>query len=144
MIEVTQFRPEHLTALKLQATQASAQPLMTIEHGQEVLAATGIARTVLIDGEPIMCAGLMELWTNRAFAWSYLAEHAKRHFRACHRVALENLAASRWRRVEMTVDVRDPAAKRWAKHLGFSFEGVHRAWTTDGRDVEMWARLCKH
>ncbi len=144
MIEVVQFRPEHLTAIRLQGTQASAGPLMTVEHGLEVLSTPGISRTVLLDGEPLMCAGMIELWKGRAFAWSYLAEHAKRHFRAVHKVALENLAEARWRRVEMAVDVRDPAAKRWAAHLGFSYEGTHKAWTTDGRDVEMWARVqCK-
>lgn len=141
MITVVAFRPEHLAALKLQASQASAQPLMTEQHGREIVAANGQAWTALRDGVPLACAGLIELWQGRAYAWSYLAEGAAAHFKAVHRATLARLADCRWRRVEMAVDVRDPAAKRWAWHLGFQFEGTLKAWTHDGRDVEMWARV---
>ena len=141
MITIAAFQPEHLTALKLQATQATAQPLLTLEHGRQISAATGVAQTALLDGQPIACAGVMELWPGRAYAWAYLGEQAAGRFKAVHRAVVAVLASNRWRRVEMAVDVRDPGAKRWAYHLGFDFEGVARKWTTDGRDVEIWARV---
>ncbi len=141
MIEIVAFKPEHLVALRLQATQASAQPLMTLEHGAQIGNVTGHAQTALLDGAPIACAGVIELWPGRAYAWAYLSEQAAKHFRTVHRAVHTALNASRWARVEMAVDVRDPAAKRWAWHLGFEFEGVARKWTTDGRDVEIWARV---
>ncbi len=141
MIEIVGFRPEHLTMLRLQATQASAGPLLTIEHGSQIASCPGIARTALMDGEPLACAGLIELWQGRAYAWAYIAEHAKDHFKAVHRAVSSALSEAKWRRIEMAVDVRDPGAKRWAAHLGFEFEGVARKWTTDGRDVEIWARV---
>lgn len=141
MIEIVAFRPEHLTRLRLQATQASAQSLLTIDHGEQIASCRGIARSAMLDGEPLACAGLIELWQGRAYAWAYIAEHAKNHFKAVHRAVNSALTASNWRRIEMAVDVRDPGAKRWASHLGFEFEGVARKWTTDGRDVEIWARV---
>ena len=145
MIVVTAFTPEHLAALRLQGSQASAQPLMTLEHGQQIASAGGYARTALLDGEPIACAGIMEKRTNCGYAWAYLGARTAGHWKTLHRAVLNVVQAGRWRRVEMAVDVRDPMAKRWAAHLGFVYEGTHRAWTHDGRDVETWARVtaCK-
>ena len=141
MIEIVQFKPEHLMALKLQATQATAQPLMNLEHGRMLREQRGFAETALLDGEPLACAGVIEMWAGRAYAWAYLGELAGKHFRAVHRGVLSTIDRLPWRRIEMAVDVRDPGAKNWAWHLGFSFEGVARKWTTDGRDVEIWARV---
>jgi hypothetical protein len=141
MVEIVAFRPEHLAALRIQAVQASAQPMMTLEHGREIAASGGLARTALADGVPIACAGLIELWKGRAYAWAYLADGWERNLRAVHRAVLAALEVSRWKRVEMAVDVRYPAGKRWAWHLGFEFEGVARAYTSDGRDCEIWARV---
>jgi len=141
VIVVVPFKPEHLAALKLQGTQASAQPLMNLKHGQDLAESPGVAYTALEDGKPLVCAGMIELWPGRAYAWSYIAEGASRCWKSIHRAVLAALAVGRWQRVEMAVDVRDPAAKRWAWHLGFEFEGVARKWTHDGRDVEIWARV---
>lgn len=141
MITITAFQPEHLLALKLQATQATAQPLMTLEHGRQITATRGLAQSAMLGGQPIACAGLIELWPGRAYAWAYIGEQAAGRFKAVHRAVFAALNLNRWRRVEMAVDVRDPGAKRWAHHLGFDFEGVARKWTTDGRDVEIWARV---
>lgn len=138
---IVAFLPEHLTLLRLQATQASAQHALTIEHGQQIVEAKGLARTALIDGEPIACAGLIPMWPGRSYAWAYLGADAARHFKTVHRAVLDVLDSYRCRRVEMTVDVRDPGAKRWADRLGFVYEGTHRAWTHDGRDVECWAKV---
>lgn len=139
-MHVVPFRPEHLSALRLQAAQASAQPLMTVEHGRQIGDQIGEAWTGMSDGGPIACAGMIELWEGRAYAWAYLTD-IRGHAKAVHRAVLEALARGRWRRVEMAVDPLHAAAKRWAAHLGFEREGVARAWTPDGRDVEIWARV---
>ena len=141
MVRIEPFRPEHLLALRLQATQATAQALMTLSHGQQIAACTGLAQSAMLGDEPIASAGVIELWPGRAYAWAYIGEQAARHWKTVHRAVNAALDASRWRRVEMAVDVRDPGAKRWAAHLGFKFEGVARKWTTDGRDDEIWARV---
>jgi len=141
MVEIVAFAPEHLIALRLQGAQASLQPFLTLEHGQQIAACPGMAQTALLDGAPIACAGMIELWPNRACAWSYLSDTALKHIRAIHRAVIAALKAARWRRIEMSVDVRHTAAKRWAWHLGFDVEGTARAYTPDGRDCEIWARV---
>lgn len=140
MIEIVQFQPEHLLALKLQATQATAESWITRDLA-DGLKGCPLAMTALVDGKPVACAGLAEQWQGRAYAWSFLGESAASYFRHIHRAVLAVLAEAKYRRVEMAVDVRDPAAKRWAWHLGFDFEGVARKWAADGRDVEIWARV---
>ena len=141
MIEIVTFQPEHLARIRLQATQATAQALMTIEHGQQIKASPGYAQAAILDGEPIAAAGVIELWPGRAYAWAYIGEKAREHFKTIHRAVHNALDRNRCRRVEMAVDVRDPGAKRWAHHLGFDYEGTARKWTIDGRDVEIWARV---
>lgn len=145
MVEIVPFQPEHLAALRLQGVQASAQAMMTVEHGRQILSATGYAQTALHDSKPIACAGLIELWAGRAYAWAYLGEDWHRHARAVHRAvhAALRLGARRWRRIEMAVDSRHAAGKRWAWHLGFDHEGLARAYTPDGRDCEIWARVTR-
>jgi hypothetical protein len=114
---------------------------MTEKHGREIAMCPGVAYTAMADGEPIACAGMIELWSGRAYAWAYIGEQASKHWKTVHRAVHRALSSAKWRRVEMAVDIRDPGAKNWASHLGFVFEGVARAWTTDGRDVEIWARV---
>lgn len=141
MVRIEPFRPEHLLALRLQATQATAQALMTLDHGRQIAACTGLAQSAMLGDEPIASAGVIQLWPGRAYAWAYIGEQAARHWKTVHRAVSAALDGAKWRRIEMAVDVRDPGAKRWAAHLGFDFEGVARKWTTDGRDVEIWARV---
>lgn len=139
MIEIVPFRPEHLAAIRLQGVQASAQYQCTEAFGREIAANVGLARTALVDGKPIACAGLTELWPHRAYAWAYLGEGWERHTKTVMRAVLAALRACRWRRVEAAIDIRYSAGKRWVQRLGFEYEGTHRAFTSDGRDCECWA-----
>ena len=143
MLSIVTFKPEHLAALRLQPWQAAAQHSMNEAHGRELAAQTGLAYTALDDGVPLACAGVIEIWRGRAYAWSYLSAGAFKQFKAVHRAVLEFLvlAAERWPRIEMAIDVDHVAAKRWAFHLGFALEGVARKWTPEGRDAEIWARV---
>lgn len=141
MVEIVAFTPAHLAALTLQAAQASAQSLMSIEHGQQIVSHKGFARTAVVEGQPIACAGVIELWRGRGYAWSYLGDGWEKHAKAVHRAVVENLRASSLRRIEMAINPGHSAARRWAMHLGFDFEYVARKWTPDGRDMELWARV---
>lgn len=143
MVAIVPFKPEHLTALRLQGMQAGAQPLMTVEHGNQLAGMTGLAYTALDAGEPIGCAGVIELWHGRAYAWAYLSDRALQQFKPVHRAVHDFLcvAAARWGRIEMAIEPSHAAAKRWAFHLGFEFENVARKWTPDGRTVELWSRV---
>ena len=83
-MQLVAFLPEHLLSLKLQAAQSSAQPMMTTEHGDEITSAPGQAWTGFVDGKPIACAGMIEFWKGRAYAWAYLSEDFKAHVKGIH------------------------------------------------------------
>lgn len=141
MLEFVAFKPQHLAALRLQAVQQASQGLMSIEHGRQIDESAGRAFTALLDGRPIGCAGVMELWPGRGYGWAYISDEATLHFRRIHRYALKALSKMPWRRIEAAVDVHHARGARWVAHLGFEFEGVARAWTPDGRDIQQWARV---
>lgn len=140
-IEFVAFKPKHLAALRLQAMQASAQPTMNEAHGREIEATGGRTFTMLLHGTPIACGGAFEIWPGRAYVWSYLTDDALRNARALHRFAIRTLARMPWRRLESYADVQHRSAARWLLHLGFQFEGVARAWASDGRDMAQFARV---
>jgi len=69
------------------------------------------------------------------------AVRALAQFKTIHRVVLAVLVAAPWRRIEMAVDCEHASAYRWAQRLGFACEGRMRAYTPDGRDSFLFARI---
>lgn len=133
---IVPFHAEHLAGLRLQAAQASA-PLVTPEQAERL----GHAYTALIDGEPVACAGLYELWPGRALAWAYMGAGCGREFLALHRTVRRHLEAATWRRVEAYVEVGFANGHRWVKALGFQFDGLLRGFMPDGADMALYSRV---
>lgn len=138
------FRPEHLPMLRLQAAQSYLQPLMARSDYAAALAGP-YAWSGLIGGKVIGCAGLLPQWPGRAIAWALLTrELSAAHFlRAHHKVlaVLRSAHASGVRRIETTVDAGFDAGHRWARALGFSPEGLMRAYSPDGRNHVLYAHV---
>ncbi|MFK0377844.1 GNAT family acetyltransferase [Pandoraea sp. NPDC090278] len=141
MMIVERLRAEHLLFIELQPAQAFAQALLTREYAETIAGQTGVGWTVLKDGKPVACGGVAEQWPGRAEAWTLLSDDALRTFRHVHRVAQGVIAEAPWNRIEMKVDARHDAGVRWAKRLGFECEGLMRKYTTDGRDIFLFARV---
>lgn len=138
------FRPHHLATLRLQAAQTYLQPLMT--DAQYAAALTGPhAWSGVLAGRIIGCAGIVPQWPGRAVAWALLTrELSAAHFlRAHHKVAAVLHAAHRdgHRRIETTVDAGFDAGHRWVRALGFAPEGLMRAYSPEGRDHVLYARV---
>ena len=137
---LTAFRPEHLAVLRLQPAQASFGAYLDDLAYAETLAA-GQSFTGLHDGRVVGCAGVVELWDNRAMAWALLGAGAGAHFVQIHRAVSGFFKQAKWRRIEATVDVDFEAAHRWMAMLGFEREGRMRAYASDGRDQDLYARV---
>ena len=97
----------------------------------------GHAWTVQASGMPIGCGGVMECWTGRWLAWTWIGEvpFSGREFmrRACMggiQTAIKHGA----RRIESHVPLSMPLARRFNERLGFKVEGVARAYGPDGSD----------
>lgn len=139
-MDIRPFHMEHLKALKLQPSQAQLAPRL----GPDVLEFLGglDAYTAFApDGEPLACAGLMELWPGRAMAWSFISGNAGRHMLGVTRAVRQFLDLKAPRRTELYVDAGFEAGYRWAGLLGFEREGYLKSFDADGRDQVLFARI---
>jgi hypothetical protein len=137
-----QFEPLHIEILRLQREQADGFGVYSPEYGC-ALKEAGPAFTGMIEGQPIICAGIARQWNGRGLAWALMSEDCGKHFVAITRAVKRYLDAADWSRLEAQVDAEFPRAIRWAEMLGFSVESLMPRFTDRGRDAFMYVRFGK-
>ncbi len=139
-MEIRPFHVKHLEAMKLQPSQARNAERLT----PELLAWIGTLEAYTAfspTGEPMACAGLMDIWPGRAMAWSFISEGAGRHLIGVTKAVKRFLELKAPRRTELYVDAGFEAGYRWAELLGFEREGYLKSFDADGRDQVLYARI---
>lgn len=140
MARLVAFDPVHLERLDVQPAQAWFTPLLADRSYGEALAAAGPAFTLLADdGATIACGGCVERWENVAQAWMLVAADAGPHLLPMLRAVRGFLAQARWRRIEAAATFSQ--GRRMLRLLGFQAEGLARAYTPDGQDAWLFARI---
>jgi hypothetical protein len=144
MISYLPFKAEHITAMRVQEaqcwvgmTEESWPVFKTLEDHW--------SNTIMKDGVPILCGGVIEYWTNRGGLWAIVSkECGPSDFVTVHRLVEAFINALPYPRLEFHVDVDFDNGHRWAKLLGFSCEAPRmRAYQPNGRDAALYARV-KH
>lgn len=114
-------------------------------HGQEVMLAN--KRTIFTftyKGAPIACAGMVLLWPGVAEAWTTLSDWAKHHpiwlVKTLRRELKVQMINMELRRAQMHVE-DTPELCRWARAMGFQYEGTLRKYTPDGKTLHVYALL---
>lgn len=138
-MDIVPFEAGHIFDLRLQRAQELFYSKFSPGYATALETAGGY--TALVDGRPIVCAGLVEQWEGRALAWALMAQDAGPHFVRITRAVRRALDMAQWRRVEAHVDAEFHEGIRWAKMLGFEAESVMRAFTPEGRDAFMYVRI---
>lgn len=138
---VLPFEPEHLDRLELQSAQLGIQPIFDDPRYALSLQKAGPAFSAEVDGEIIAALGIIPQWQNRAIAWGLIGKKARRHLLAVHRAVDRFLVMSEYRRIETSVATNFAEGHRWARMLGFEREGTMRAYTPDGFDCDLYARV---
>lgn len=138
---VVPFEPEHLDRLELQYAQLGALEVLGNPSYAISLKKAGPAFSAVIDDEIIAALGIIPQWQNRAIAWGLIGAKANRHLLAVHRAVKRFLNMTEYRRIETSVAVNFAEAHRWAQMLGFEREGTMRAFTPDGQDCDLYARV---
>ena len=88
------------------------------------------------------CGGMAETGTHRAIAWAWMGRCPRLAFLGLHRLVLDTLGRSNYRRIETTVRTDYAAGHRWALALGFVEEGARlRHYFPDGADATLYARI---
>lgn len=137
---IVPFRAEHLGMLELQNPQSSAaKEFSDPEYGKTLESTYAYS---LLDGDKVLCcAGIVDIWRDRAFAWALVGKDAGRRFFEIHKNVSAALRMYPARRVEMAVDVDFDQGHRWARLLGMTAEGTMKAYQPDGRDCVLYARI---
>lgn len=135
------FKAEHARRMNIQPAQtwmarALCGPGMaTLEQPH--------AYTLLDGDNPLICAGVVELWEERAYVWSFLsADFTPAKFRRMHTFAREWIEWLPFDRLEAAVEDSFEAGHRWVETLGFEREtpGAMRKFM-GGRDFVLYAKV---
>jgi hypothetical protein len=141
MIRIARMRPEHVAGFRLQPKQAMLAGNLADQDYVASLVASGHAYAALLDGRAIAFGGCIEMWKERAYMWSLIGEDAGPHMRTLVRAADGFLKAALWRRIEVAVASDFRAGHRLVRLLGFEYEGRMRAFSPDGADHDLYARV---
>lgn len=140
-MKLIKFRAEHLQVMVLQDAQRYFNgEFDNPDYGRQ-LEASPYSFTGMVDGRVIGCAGVHEVWANRAVAWALLSQDAGPHFRAIHRAASGFMLQAPWHRIECQVEHGFHPGHRWASMLGMAHEGRMKAFSPNGTDFHLYARI---
>jgi hypothetical protein len=114
------------------------------KHHLQVAAAAGIACTAMLRGKIACCFGVNELWPGVGEGWMLTTDHVNTAPVSLTRGAYRyfNLIATELvlHRLQLTVNMDNDLAIRWADALQFAPEGLLRNYGPDGADYRMYAR----
>lgn len=138
MIEITKFKPEHFSIIKLQEAQHELLGYMDTT----ALCITGKSYTMWDDDKIIGCAGVMPKWRDSAVAWATLSQDAYKHLTRITRLvrAYLDIVQRHYARIETVVRTDFPQGHRWVIMLGFEREGTMKNYSPQGIDFDMYAR----
>lgn len=145
-VQIVPFHWAHPYAMDLREFDKRA--FDNIPNYQDMLKAfqaEGGACTALWRGKIVACLGCNNMWPGVSEAWMItsiefpnisvtVTRAAIRYF---NKIAIEH----KLKRLQITVDVENELAMRWAKMLKFTPEGVMRKYGAGGTDHMMFARI---
>ena len=109
--------------------------------------ATGIACTAMLRGKIACCFGVNKLWPGVGEGWMLTTNQVATAPVSLTRGAYRyfNLIATDMvlRRLQLTVNVENDLAVRWADALQFTPEGLLKNYGPDGANYRMYARYYK-
>ncbi|MGE4014400.1 MAG: hypothetical protein AB7G15_19940, partial [Alphaproteobacteria bacterium] len=115
---------------------------LSVQDG--LMLAKGMAWTGLHGERAVGCGGLMPIAPHRALAWALIGAPPKPAWPRIHRQVRRAIAhghAQGYARIEMHVDAEFPAARRWARLLGFAEEARLRQALANRHDCLMMVKF---
>lgn len=138
--QVIPYQPQHLFDIDLQGPQKLLGDWITPEQAQNLTGKQSF--TGLHNGQPIICAGVAEVWHGRFLTWAYVDSRAGRCFMDIHHAVRSFLNTFNGERVEAFVDCDFVNGHRWVKALGFKLEAERMVrYLPNGKDCSLYARV---
>lgn len=142
MNTVVPYLPEHLLQIDLQEGQDYCKAGLTDRVARSLVGP--YSYTFLRDGKPVAVMGLLELWKNRALAWSFVGKDAGPCFPLMTKIGLKALEMAPFRRIEADTPCEFEEGHRWLKLLGFKLEAeCMEAYLPHGGNSSLYAKV-KH
>lgn len=101
------------------------------------------AKTLYVNGKPIICGGVVDLWAGVGEAWMLVSETAKQ-LRYTSIVGIKEFVDDVFKdyhRLQAIVDCENYEGIRLVEWLGFDREGMLRKYSMNGRDQFIYARV---
>ena len=103
------------------------------------------AYTLIIDGEVILCGGVMLLDWQAGDAWTLFADSYQKYpiacFKACKYVIDKISKEHNLRRVQAIVQTELNGGQRFAERLGFKKEGILQSFGPNGEDFVILGKI---
>jgi hypothetical protein len=141
MMYLVPFRSEHVAGMRLQTAQQGMSEFIKPDSLRELEGKHSV--TLMLDGRPIASAGAVEIWSGRAYIWSFLSDDIPRKsFIEVNALAKQFVDGLPFRRLEAAVECGFEQGHRWVRCHGFFEEApVMKAFQADGRDATLYARV---
>jgi hypothetical protein len=140
-MRIEPLRAWHLQALDVQPSQAMFGPLIQRPEYQQMIMSSGQAFAAISGDVVLGCGGIAELWENRAQVWALVSKDAGPNMFGIVRAVEGFLKQAKHRRIEAYVLCGFGPGLRLVKRLGFEHEGTMRAYSPEGDDYELFARV---
>lgn len=141
MFDVVKFRKEHILPMMGQVANADIKNWLENGHAQE-MEDHKASHTVIVNGVPAVCGGLVEYWADRGYLWCILNQDFKHNFVPAFRGIQAFLKLFKCRRMELAVPVNFEQGKRRAKLLGFTMEtACAKRFFVDGQDAAIFVKV---
>lgn len=145
-VEFVPFEAGHLLQIEPQSAHAHLAGSFTPADGAALARFGGW--TGLHAGRPVGCGGIVTLAPHRALAWALIGAPPRTAWTRIHRRvkrAIADAHAQGVERIEMHVDADFPAARRWARLLGFAEEARLRRALANRHDCLIMVKFqCEH
>lgn len=142
MRAIVPFMPVHVEGLKLDSNQEFFSQFLANEEYIQTLV-NGRARTGLIDGEVMFCAGIIQLTQQRWQAWTFMSQNTSKHMLFITRSIEALLVEANCNRIETPVLHSFKAGHKWAELLKFENETPKgmKNYGDDGKTYDLYARV---
>lgn len=146
-VTIVPFKWYHIKAMNIrEAERRHIEQIPDYMDKLKYQESLGLSCTAIVDSEGLACSwGYIPQWPGVYECWflsSYLIERYPISTIRQSRYHIDSDAVTlKAHRLQMSVDASDPIALRYAKGLGFTNEGVMRAYGPDKRDYVRLARI---
>jgi hypothetical protein len=131
------YKDEHLTKIRVKEIHQGEVP-------QTILCD---AMTVMDGNQPVAIFGSFTFVPGVYHIWGLISEDVRQKPLAFHRISRELLAfyekSAKPRRIQVDVKASYIEGQRWAKALGFEYEGTMKRFGVNGEDFHLYGRVMK-